>query len=174
MAVKEELCCVSFALSLQTVTTVCSSQVRAHLEGMWRPGGVCSAGLWTAARNKAPVQQQHIYGPAWWSSPSLCRLHSDCTAKPHMHHEHFIVCFGIRSTYVEETHLLFQLRSQTVSEVEDQKKKRKKKPIAVAVDSTSEDAPCESLGLITQKSTLTSFLRCLNECAWMDFLLQPP
>lgn len=82
---------------------------------------------------------------------------------------------------MEETHLLFQLHSQTVSEVEDQKKKkknRKKKKttlfIAVAVDSTSEDTPCESLGLITQKSTLISFLRCLNECAWTDFLLQPP
>lgn len=99
-----------------------------------------------------------------------------CTAKPHMHHEHFIVCFGIRSTYVEETHSLFQLHSQTVSEVEDKKKRKKKQTlfIAVAVDSTSEDAPCESLGLITQKSTLTSFFRCLNECAWMDFLLQPP
>lgn len=39
MAVKEELCCVSFAMTLQTVTTVCNSQVRAHLEGMWHPSG---------------------------------------------------------------------------------------------------------------------------------------
>lgn len=62
--------------------------------------------------------------------------------------------------------------------IRKKKKNRKKKKttlfIAVAVDSTSEDTPCESLGLITQKSTLISFLRCLNECAWTDFLLQPP